>query len=915
MSEYIQSWEGEERDLFRQRLSPEFAALESYSTPTLPFQSLFRRLEERVFSSPKPAATFQQLSRSLKRRFPHRFEFAYFGGDDRPLGDLCDMPIPITAARRFLPDYRAFNEGTLDSLKNHVSFIKTFFGPFVPSTEPIHGQLLPAAERDSHAFTYLSAPRSTGTFIAFLNTGKGWQFSLLRHHLSRLNRRSNRIFGDLIDLHAPPSSWTPRFKLSPAEGRELVSRLRQQAVSWLWDQQQLWFSRELFSGRLLLVRATFFPSPRLAQAKRIAGWFPFGLGLVVILLWGSQGSGLPGSSVRSKLIGAFLLASFLPLSVMSVTALRFLQEKQRIDEHRLRATLARHLQSLDQTYADNLSGIEATTRKAFQAFRVPEGKTAAQVLASIKNWKTTIQYDSLRVIGNTGSVVTDDRSGGDRFGFSPQAFILSRLAEKILASIDLQQGTASRYLLNPDEYSEQDLLLTHLGKSVYQIRSFDNGVSKLMLGIFPVFDRLERPRFLAQFMWRSGKLQQGFLLNRIPSYAHRNNGIEILAWNRARPDESCPPSFRHRPRIASFLEQIRIPGSVFHTRRPFHDGSLFFAGIRGTHLQDYTLVAAANDFAIRSELSRIRWGFTFVGIIIVIISGLTAFHLSGAVLRPVDDLAQGVLAIQRRDFQYRLPPGEADEYAKLTGAFNDMMENLSDLEVARLIQDTLFPEAPLKQGVWEVAGRMFSTATVGGDYFDYFSIDAERILIAIGDVSGRGVSAALGVAMAKALIQPTSAGSPLPDLLGHLHHVLRTSFGEKLIMSVCLFRWSSLDGVFECASGGHVPPLLFGPGGLKSLALDGTPLGGRTPPRIALLRGQVRAGESVLFSTDPRFSLEKGLGPQLKTLITRSFESTSEIMQRIALLQNELLSLTAESPAERDRTIVVMQTSLEASHD
>jgi sigma-B regulation protein RsbU (phosphoserine phosphatase) len=107
----------------------------------------------------------------------------------------------------------------------------------------------------------------------------------------------------------------------------------------------------------------------------------------------------------------------------------------------------------------------------------------------------------------------------------------------------------------------------------------------------------------------------------------------------------------------------------------------------------------------------------------------------------------------------------------------EAQEQLSTLEhelrVATKVQQSLLPELITGREEFEIAGSMAAARQVGGDFYDFFLIDAHRLGLAIGDVSGKGIPAALFMAVSRTLLRATAlqGGSP-GEVLEHANQVL-----------------------------------------------------------------------------------------------------------------------------------------------
>ena len=249
--------------------------------------------------------------------------------------------------------------------------------------------------------------------------------------------------------------------------------------------------------------------------------------------------------------------------------------------------------------------------------------------------------------------------------------------------------------------------------------------------------------------------------------------------------------------------------------------------------------------------------------------------LTRTITRSVANLYEATERINRGDFRYRIQVRSRDQLAALETSFNSMTTSLqkllveqkekerlqSELAIAQEVQGQLFPKSNLQLDSLELFGVCRPARTVSGDYYDFLPLGAEKMGIAVGDISGKGISAALLMATLHSAVrvyefgglpdraQISSAGlavltalrrgegRPFPEASGNGIH----STSEVLwLLNRHLFhntpeeKYATLFlGIFDGSSrrltysnAGHLPPVVVGEDGShRRLVAGGMPIG------------------------------------------------------------------------------------------
>jgi sigma-B regulation protein RsbU (phosphoserine phosphatase) len=234
-------------------------------------------------------------------------------------------------------------------------------------------------------------------------------------------------------------------------------------------------------------------------------------------------------------------------------------------------------------------------------------------------------------------------------------------------------------------------------------------------------------------------------------------------------------------------------------------------------------------FAGIGELSRVvliigTTGFVILFGIIILISGTITRPLR-ILTGKAAEIARGNLDVQMGEIQSR------DEVGELSRSFDDMKSALkeyianlaettaakeryeSELKIAKTIQMSFLPKhfPPFPQNVeFDIYATLESAKEVGGDLYDFFLLDADHLFFSIGDVSGKGVPAALFMAAAKTLMKGTASRETTPsDVLAQVNRELCLENESMMFVTVFCGILNFRTGELLYSNAGHNPPLFL----------------------------------------------------------------------------------------------------------
>ncbi len=230
-------------------------------------------------------------------------------------------------------------------------------------------------------------------------------------------------------------------------------------------------------------------------------------------------------------------------------------------------------------------------------------------------------------------------------------------------------------------------------------------------------------------------------------------------------------------------------------------------------------------------------GVLLLGVAAVVL--VAALLASRNVTRPVAELAHAAQRLAGGDFDARVHCSGSDEIGALAASFNQMGPKLLErdrmkrsLALAMEIQQHLLPQGPPTLDGFDVAGQSLYCDETGGDYYDFIDLvelGPGRLGIAVGDVTGHGIGAALLMASARAVLRTHASmhGEDLPALFDALNRHLVRDTGDARFMTLFYGILHGPDRQLLWASAGHDPAIWVREGGatIEELGNQGLPLG------------------------------------------------------------------------------------------
>jgi sigma-B regulation protein RsbU (phosphoserine phosphatase) len=356
------------------------------------------------------------------------------------------------------------------------------------------------------------------------------------------------------------------------------------------------------------------------------------------------------------------------------------------------------------------------------------------------------------------------------------------------------------------------------------------------------------------------------------------------------------------------------------------------------------------SIVLSKVFSQLNWGQVVLAALLVVagllllvwvISFIVGVSLTRTITGAVHNLYEGTEHVKSGDFSHRIAVEGNDQLAELGRSFNGMTENLerliivekeqerlnSEIAIAREVQGQLFPRGAPAMKTLELTGVCHPARMVSGDYYDFVRVQESSVALAIGDVAGKGISAALLMAALQSIMRTQlTAGIPAQAAAVHGSNVgVRVALSTSLLVSqlnkqvyattapekFATFYFGLYDDdsrMLTYTNAGHMPPILMRDGTAERLEVTGTVVGAFPSARYEEKTLQLQAGDLLVAFTDGIVEPENEYGEpfgeeKLIDLLLRYGQRESK--EIIARVMETVEQWTGSSELPDDMTMLV----------
>jgi HAMP domain-containing protein len=618
-------------------------------------------------------------------------------------------------------------------------------------------------------------------------------------------------------------------------------------------------------------------------------------------------------SIRRKLVLLFVFAIFIPLLELVFLGVRTLRDREEVLVENAHKAARETLVDLDAQFV----GERNKSRQWFAALR--DDPRVNRDLPALRRFAETLRarkiLSRLEIRGVGGETITliEDESLTERVSSLFDAFgkfcIESHLGERrrnTPLKASSQADTVMRMVVESPEMG-----FVYLVDRPARMHEIKFGTLHTWL-CWDVYREETGSAAYMMVLQQVKSVQDLFLRRHLKRGRKHHEQFHIFACN-GPADTWYPRGVVPSRTMKALREKVLVTGKPVTGQILIRGESFLATAIPGCNLEDHFLVALSSEAEVLQGLAAIKAMIILGVLLAIVLAILTGIVLADTFLTPIQDLTAGVQAMTERNVSYRIPKHSKDEFGDLAEMFNRMITELKEMELAKVVQEALIPSAVPSLAGYEIETFIRTASDLGGDYFDVVPMEDGKLLVVIGDVTGHGVSSALLVAMAKAVVFQFSAkGGRVIDLMKRLNHLILSLLHRRKMMTFFAALLDPASGKLICANAGHPFPLVCSATGeVRKLEIARYPLGATTRKtafeevEVQLVDGDVLVlyTDGLVESTNVRgeaFGYQK-----LEDLVSRCPQGSPGELRKT--LWDAFLAHAATPKLEDDITLVILK--------
>ncbi|KAF1081134.1 MAG: Serine phosphatase RsbU, regulator of sigma subunit [Candidatus Rifleibacterium amylolyticum] len=836
--------------------------LEKYSSDSHFAHLLLKDTFQKALNSDTPKAELHNQLQQLKQQHPGMFFFIVWdesGSIIREATDETAFAYILREVYKLLHDLaencRRYYPGApekIAGIDRRLKLVRHYIGRIVSQNwlqRPLQSErkastIIAEASGKKNQFWYAVDQRIT--MLAFIHSDFFVGNPGLKYAIKRLQADNPALQAGFTRYPIDPETiFLPDKEAEPADIAIAVSRFEN-----LYPGNLLRHKGKLLSYRYINpdIRAfCYLPEqmlPDVAQRKmELAIQLLLLLGILIFLAWlASKKHQITHVPAQIKLSALFLYAGGIPLLIIFIIGADYLQQKRHELIYAGQSHGLEQLRQIDDGFVDYLASSAEKIRKLLQN-HIDKDLPLEQQKNSIAQLRAKLGREF-----EPGSMMLFDTNGRNHIGTEdnmpfPDPAAISQVSKDTLEFLN----KSNTFNFSLSKISRP--VAIDFGYRSQFISNFSVG-SHETYAFFGSTGRPEQYRLSGMFFlfWRTEDLQRKYLeltMHAKPLMTAHFPESDLFLKTKTRPGRQFG-DLLHKASSLLIVRSSEVSDL---------ESNYTAAAMRGNHLNKSCLGIRIPLQQIDKEMQQHYQRFAVLAMLFLFFCGGGIIMMRQRLLEPLKQFKEAIEAIGQRNFRYRLQHTGNNEFGQLSRALDHTLENLSELEVARIVQENILPGREYRQNQLELLATLIQMSHIGGDYYDYFAVNPEISGVFIGDVSGHGISSALVMAMARSAMIFENLTEPdqthLMHTMNDVIYQMRKS-GSKDYMSGLSFFINSRTGEYSLVNAGHCPPILIRKAAEKAelQKCSGLYFGFREEFEAQPLHGKMEPGDFMVLYTD-----------------------------------------------------------------
>ncbi|MBF0410660.1 MAG: HAMP domain-containing protein, partial [Candidatus Riflebacteria bacterium] len=395
-------------------------------------------------------------------------------------------------------------------------------------------------------------------------------------------------------------------------------------------------------------------------------------------------------SIRLKLTALLVFSTGLPLVILFVVSKDYLWEKEQSLRYEAFRKIEDSLKGIDKKFQKALLIYSGRVKELISISQDSQGNFNNATFQKVfKIIEKKMPLPQPMIIKRDGTVLQNREK--DK--------IYPQLAFKMLEKYNHTKG------IREEDNRQNKVKVEDLFIGNAQLDEFITGLLKRMGEIAPLmFGKVDRymliniikgidsgANYMFFFFWKPMELSLNYLKKNILSFRKMNEFSVFFTIVPNNSEYDIPDGSSKISWINDLSQRILVRNTFTEDLITWKGQRYLAAGMPAREIERYQLIQIFPEKQIKIILEKLKNNLIFLAFFCFCFSLGIGIAVSRQVLLPVTNLAEGVDAIEKRDFRFRIPILENDELGKLSQTFNQMMVGLEDLSIAKTIQENLFP--------------------------------------------------------------------------------------------------------------------------------------------------------------------------------------------------------------------------------